>query len=88
MSSNLEGRDDGPLSLNAVDTLDILRAEDMDDSCAPDVLPDNGPVLPEHVQQGEVVLGLAAPTEPVEQGGAKQGQRGRPRHGGERLDRL
>ena len=84
----LEGRDDGPLSLNVVNTLDILRVEDMHDSCPPNVLPDDWPVLSVHVQQGQVVLSLTAPTEPVEQRGAKQGQGGRTWDGGERLDAL
>ena len=84
----LEGRDDGPLSLDAVDTLDILGVEDMHYGGPPDVLPDDGPVLPVHVHQGQVVLSLAAAPEPVEQRGTEERQRGRPRHGGERLDSL
>ena len=42
--SYLEGRDDRPLSLNVVDTLDILRVEDMNYRGASNVLPDYGTI--------------------------------------------
>ena len=86
--NNLEGRNDGPLSLDVVDTLDILGVEDMHYGCSSNVLPDDGTIAPVHVQQGQMVLSLTALTQPVEQRGPKEGQRGRPRHGGERLDGL